>query len=321
MCVILSATNVREILKLPLHDIWTSNPDGAGIGYRTVDGKPHCIKGLMNFKALKRALKELPPHVQIVVHCRIATHGAVTKENTHPFQIDDSAMLFHNGTMGFLGEPGDNGFSDSLHLALMLGRLHGDDREILMGLVMEVGKFNKFVVMGKERTLLYGNFQEVPDNRNVKASNLSWTYRSNTTTRYYNTPANNQARKDWNDDWKKEYNWDPETRAWTKKTAKELAELNTISDKEQAELDAIEARVSSIYGTDYDYEDVPVSRSSITTTPPAQLALAPVAVTRKPDFDRASEVAKNVLEAAIGDGEAIDTDDPTASSTNGVVTC
>lgn len=86
MCVI-----VVQEGKFPGWDImkncWDKNPDGAGYMFQ-IDGQVHLSKGYMSFETLKRSVMASVPdykHATIVYHFRIATHGTVTPNNTHPY--------------------------------------------------------------------------------------------------------------------------------------------------------------------------------------------------------------------------------------------
>jgi hypothetical protein len=44
-----------------------------------------------------QAMRKQNPLSAMVVHCRIATSGAVNLDNTHPFEVNWRLLLFHNG--------------------------------------------------------------------------------------------------------------------------------------------------------------------------------------------------------------------------------
>lgn len=83
-----------------------SNGDGIGIGFCS-DGKQVYVKGFMTFDEAWKAYQKLPdgPHV---IHFRLGTAGAKSRELTHPFICSDDSelelsyrgetpILFHNG--------------------------------------------------------------------------------------------------------------------------------------------------------------------------------------------------------------------------------
>lgn len=83
-----------------LQSMWNTNKDGAGFMYNR-NGKVHIKKGFMTFDDFKNALMEtyralqadainLKDDVSFVYHFRIATHGTIRPENTHPFPVTDN---------------------------------------------------------------------------------------------------------------------------------------------------------------------------------------------------------------------------------------
>jgi predicted glutamine amidotransferase len=175
MCVILVAPHLDELGDVELDKAWGSNSDGAGFAYRlTADKRIVCKKGFMKFRDFEDALYEIPKeHNSLVVHFRVATHGAVKAEFTHPFSAGKNCYLFHNGVMTNFGASGANGYPDSLHIANILARLAPADK---MTLLREFAIPNKFVLMNADATWMFGHFQETKANKNVQASNLYWEY-------------------------------------------------------------------------------------------------------------------------------------------------
>lgn len=77
-----------------IENMWYNNPDGAGLMW--ADGqRVHIDKGFMSLDALQAHLVELAHKRDLtatptVLHFRIATHGGVRAENTHPFPLSES---------------------------------------------------------------------------------------------------------------------------------------------------------------------------------------------------------------------------------------
>lgn len=102
MCVIVTA----ETGSMPTIDQLTrmseTNPDGAGIAWHDGNGL-HRVRHSDNGKTLAfitehwNELKATP----CLIHFRLATHGAVNTENTHPFRYtlgnDEHGYIAHNG--------------------------------------------------------------------------------------------------------------------------------------------------------------------------------------------------------------------------------
>lgn len=99
MCIIITKEkNAKPINKKVFENCWDNNPHGAGILYH--DGKTSTlIKGIMTKQEfLEKVEFANKKENSFVIHTRIATHGSVKPENTHPF-VSDTLGFAHNGTM------------------------------------------------------------------------------------------------------------------------------------------------------------------------------------------------------------------------------
>jgi len=116
MCIILIG-NRQSIEAQDLPRLWVNNPHGAGVAY-TFKRKVVAIKGLMSLKSLEFALSKIDKNQQIAVHLRLATHGSINRQNTHPHRCGNT-VLMHNGVLSNFGESGTgkNSRSDSADLA------------------------------------------------------------------------------------------------------------------------------------------------------------------------------------------------------------
>jgi predicted glutamine amidotransferase len=89
MCIIAIKPTNKKIDWRRMRNMWDANPDGAGFAYHIGGGRIQISKGYMTFKALRRAVKKSGigrPH-EVMFHFRIATHGGVAPECTHPFPL------------------------------------------------------------------------------------------------------------------------------------------------------------------------------------------------------------------------------------------
>ena len=166
MCVILNG-KLNNILKLDLQKAWKANSHGAGIvGQRK--GKLVVIKGLMTYADLIEALDVFNLEDPINIHFRLATHGTINKDNTHPFKINNNAYLMHNGIMQGLGVSGQGkgSKSDSAHLAEIL---KDTPQKHWLPLLKALG--DKYALITPRSTVLVGNFAE---HKQVKMSNDYW---------------------------------------------------------------------------------------------------------------------------------------------------
>ena len=128
MCIICCkkkgvAMPTEEIIR----QMWESNKDGAGVAWNE-SGTVHISKGFMSLDDLMEHLNNLNSRLDltstpILIHFRIATHGGVTPQNTHPFPVagryrymkkltyaTDIAVV-HNGIIPIKA---DNGVSDTM---------------------------------------------------------------------------------------------------------------------------------------------------------------------------------------------------------------
>lgn len=163
MCVIMYG-KVKNILALDLKSAWDTNPHGAGIIIPSEH--PRALKGMMNYNRFLFTLKILPNYSEVVVHLRMATHGKVDTDNTHPFKINADSFLMHNGILSGLGEYGDKGRSDSAHLTEIITRLPHKDRVSILSALP-----GKYAYVRKHIVHLIGDFEKADK---VTMSNTYW---------------------------------------------------------------------------------------------------------------------------------------------------
>jgi predicted glutamine amidotransferase len=80
-------------------------PDGTGLGTFTADGRPIVSKqplAAYEDQAFAREAREVTS-CTFVAHIRYASTGAVSPENTHPFEMQDR-LFAHNGVIGGLDQ-------------------------------------------------------------------------------------------------------------------------------------------------------------------------------------------------------------------------
>jgi Glutamine amidotransferases class-II len=102
MCVIIHQPAGKRLTKHDAKALWAQNPDGAGIAYP--HGKRVIVTKAMTFPQFwqsYRSVTQKHPAVDVLIHMRIATHGAVSLDNTHPFTVGDSGqtVMAHNGVI------------------------------------------------------------------------------------------------------------------------------------------------------------------------------------------------------------------------------
>jgi hypothetical protein len=147
--------------------MWRSNDDGFGMMYRSRGGGVGIVKGIHDEEEAWEVYSQLPEGVPHVLHFRLATHGGVRPELTHPFVVSEGSpileagvvtepVLAHNGIWGLyaakqkeVGLRLDGPVSDSRVLAAWLGRLVRERplREVLEERYGEVVSAGRVVVV------------------------------------------------------------------------------------------------------------------------------------------------------------------------------
>lgn len=150
-----------------LEACFDSNPNGAGYMYRR-NNMVHIRKGFMKFKDFyDDAIANVGNKDDVVFHFRIATHGKISPENTHPFPItsvrselhelifDCKRALVHNGILYDFVDRNDD-ISDSAFFAKMLYPCRRESQyKAVLGCH---NKSSKFVVMTSKFTTVSGQF-------------------------------------------------------------------------------------------------------------------------------------------------------------------
>ena len=100
MCILAIANAGAEFPRETLEDMFYANSDGAGWAYAR-NGLIYYSKGYTDVNKFVKAVQKLPLNVDRMVHCRIGTHGGITKALTHPFPVstDYEVMERLSGTM------------------------------------------------------------------------------------------------------------------------------------------------------------------------------------------------------------------------------
>jgi predicted glutamine amidotransferase len=191
MCIIAykpAGINLPDVDKLT--QMFNNNPDGAGIAY-TWEGQIKVIKGLMTLDSFLDIIQNIPDAQarDIVIHCRIATHGGVSAGLTHPFPVSNNkknmhvleythdVAMFHNGMLNIMER---NGLSDSAIFAMRVlypvKHQIFEDKKLQKKASKEIG-YNKILIMRAEKIIMLGNWpNEIEDG--VIYSNRSYIERA-----------------------------------------------------------------------------------------------------------------------------------------------
>ena len=97
MCIAILKPKGRQLKKKVLKTCFENNPDGSGFMFSD-SGRLNIYKGFMNFSDFYKAYRLIDTtHKETLIHFRIKTHGAVSKENCHPFLVSNRLGFIHNG--------------------------------------------------------------------------------------------------------------------------------------------------------------------------------------------------------------------------------
>lgn len=163
MCCIVDKPKGKTLSNRSIKLLWECNSDGVGIVLPQT--KPEMIKGIMSLDDLYKVLK-IVDKFHCLIHFRMATHGSVTPENTHPFPMGKNRFLMHNGILTQYGSSGDKGKSDSAHLADDLAPLPSDAIRRILNTIT-----GKFAFIDQGNVSLHGFFDEHAGKR---FSNMHW---------------------------------------------------------------------------------------------------------------------------------------------------
>jgi len=172
MCVIMVSPVGEKVAREVFQRMWDTNDDGFGMMYRSRCGVA-IVKGFLSMEEAWEQYAMLPEGVPHVLHFRLATHGGVKPELTHPFVVHEESpivqaglserpVLAHNGVWNLHAlkqkEVNLRGpVSDTRVLAAWLGRLARERplREVLEKHYYEVLSAGRVVVMDPATWKLY----------------------------------------------------------------------------------------------------------------------------------------------------------------------
>lgn len=162
MCILIAKP---KGIKMPdmktLENCWDSNPDGAGLAWS--DGrKIYLKKGYMKWEAFRDDVVNLAiDDYNAIIHFRIATHGTVKPDNTHPFSVNESIVAGHNGVLNGVTNEGDWTDSETFFKRICAPILKSFDltSEVFRKCVEAMIGTSKLAFLSeKGEMLLFGNF-------------------------------------------------------------------------------------------------------------------------------------------------------------------
>ena len=145
MCMLIYVPATKAVPEDYLRSAFQDNDDG--IGVMSALG----VEKFVGRKALKKARRHLrilaDVGVEHAIHFRWATHGAVSKDNCHPFELPDgNGFVMHNGVLSEYAKYATGMRSDT---ALFVADLQGagDDAGYWKAIGETIGAANKLCVM------------------------------------------------------------------------------------------------------------------------------------------------------------------------------
>lgn len=151
MCVIIKKPAGRIITKREFKAFWYANPDGFGASILDPDTRDIRTFKTLDMREAWRICKDIGT-LEAVLHFRIATLGAVSKDLCHPFPLDPQSVLFHNGHLQQYADLArQHNTSDSEILAAF-----GPDSAMLLKL-SDSGQ--RFATHSPAGIVLYGDFR------------------------------------------------------------------------------------------------------------------------------------------------------------------
>jgi len=172
MCIIIvKPANTQMPNRMIINSCMQRNPHGFGFATPT-----------KYFKTMSRSefieeLSKVTYEEPCIIHCRIATHGGINRQNCHPFKDKKTGIVFaHNGILhGFEPYRGKTDSETAFRkFFLPTIKKYGYNSEELDSIVSEVIGFSKFAFLNREGNLkLYGHFTEIDG---CYYSNLNFEY-------------------------------------------------------------------------------------------------------------------------------------------------
>jgi len=111
VCIALLKPEGKTVSKETLAQCFKANSNGAGYMYAR-DNQLHIHKGFFSFDEFYESYKPVEQE-KCVIHFRIKTHGDISADNTHPFQVSNDLAFVHNGIINIKED--NKKFSDTWH--------------------------------------------------------------------------------------------------------------------------------------------------------------------------------------------------------------
>lgn len=153
MCLLIVTTKTTVLTLDDFEEYHDYNSDGFGMMFYSKDkNKQLCIVKGANLRPHEqfRLWQRYGKGKQCTLHWRMATHGVVSDENTHPFIISDGYAIAHNGILSWRSTPEK---SDTAHFVddvlKPMQKVNPsclNNKEVLKSIGQIIGNSNKFVI-------------------------------------------------------------------------------------------------------------------------------------------------------------------------------
>ncbi len=140
MCLIIRKPAGRRIPADFLEHVWQRNAHGWG-AFNVRAGQVESARG-MALAELVEYNAGLALDLEVYLHLRRATYGAVNQQMTHPYRVRDGMLLMHNGSIHPLA-PVDQAVSDSAELARLLADLLDGLDDVQAGVLLRSEGFRR----------------------------------------------------------------------------------------------------------------------------------------------------------------------------------
>lgn len=136
------------------------HPDGTGVAWCPGDGEVHILRAVRWDPAGVSALLSEIQRCPAIVHFRWATHGARSRENTHPFRLSgDGGALAHNGIIAGVRSSPSRSDTRAFVEDELRGWTYADLRASKGEVADRIGVSNRIATIHPNgRILLFGGF-------------------------------------------------------------------------------------------------------------------------------------------------------------------
>lgn len=179
MCIAIAKKAGIKISEDILERCFHKNPDGAGFTVE-INDKLTIFKGYFTFKSFMEAFEPYQEQ-KAMIHFRILTHGDLSEENCHPFEVTENIHFTHNGIITNVtakGTESDTHVFNSQYLKDIV-KNYGEKAlfdPIIKNLIQKFIGYSKlvFFVKGEEDFLIYNEHLGNTSSDGVWFSNTGW---------------------------------------------------------------------------------------------------------------------------------------------------